>query len=402
MAQSVKVVRNTLPASAGSSDFTFSGFGTVAAAIIIVSNANTTNNPQEDSQLSIGFWDGTNQRAMSYAADDNLTTTDTFRASSNSLGVFANTNHGTSYSVSAITDGIRLTMVADNTAGERYCTVILLGGVSAKVFTFTPGTTNGSTAASASLGFAPTAALFMTVGLGAENTNLGTALLSFGVALADGTHRMICQHMQDGATTSASGLNYSETRCCGQTSTAINWAIEITTWGADTFTATTREGSTASDICFVLALGGDVSCELGSLVTGTSSLGVSGITPEALLLGQSTAIDTNYASSNGAEGVSYGLADADGEYSHGVASEDAAGTSNEMSFASATSVIDLYDSDGGAHALVANATIDSLAAGTLTWNTAPGTARKGFWLAFGPVASGGGNRRRRLICGAAA
>lgn len=399
MAQKTAVVRASLTATGGAStDFTSSGFGTVSAALIFVSSANTTNNPQDGVSLSIGFWDGTNQRACQIQDFDNQATTASFRSSSDALGVVIDTSGSrlASFSVSNVTDGIRLTMVTDNTSTSYYCTVILLAGISAAAGTFTPAATQNSTQESASLGFAPDLVFFMTIGrLAAVDTRTTTGILSFGFAASDATHRAVGTLWRNGVATEELTQKYSENRClteCGVGTVA--WGLEVTTFGADTFTATTRDGATSSHICFYLALGGaDLNYEVKTFdtrtTTGDTVLSTT-LVPESLLAVFTTNASTTIATNSEANGLAFGLKDANGQFSHNVYAEDAADTTNNGSAAQAAAAIDLDSSASGTRTDLVSGTVTLNASDvTLSYTTVDATARKGFGIVFGPAPTGG-------------
>ena len=128
-----RVATGTLSASAaGTADFTVSGFGTVAGAIVYINGSTAASNPNSSPSpgwLSTGYFDGTNQIARLIAGDDgNSTTTDTWKYSwSDKIGGYTN-NAGTAqavYSISKIADGVRIT--TDTADGTAYnCMVVLI------------------------------------------------------------------------------------------------------------------------------------------------------------------------------------------------------------------------------------------------------------------------------------
>lgn len=392
MAQKAAVVRATLGSTLNATtDFTSSGFGTVSAAIIIACAANTTSNPFDNVGFHVGFWDGTNQRSSSVTALDGSVTASTTRMSDDSYAACAFGPCG--WTATSITDGIRLTLNPDATSVDRYCTVILLGGISAKVLTFTPNATQNSTQASASLGFAPKLVFFTTIGNTTADTASGTqeAQISFGFASDDTTHRMVAFSSKHGAADEDATIQYSETRAVGQVNSgSLVWSGEVTTFGADTFTMTTRDGGTSSDVTFALALGGaDLSFDTGTLTTLTSTgtdVVATGIAPDAVLAMLSTAASTTIASDSTANGFTVGLASDANEYSHTCFVEDGAATTNTGSVATATNFIDLDSSSGGARTDLVTGTVafdaDSF---DVTYSAVSGTARKGWWVAFGRV-----------------
>ena len=127
-----RVATGTLSASAaGTADFTVSGFGTVAGAIVIMNASTAAANPNTSPStgwLSWGYYDGTNQIAKAEHSEDNVTTTDAWKyAWNDKIGGYTN-NVGTvqaAYSISKVTDGVRIT--TDTTDGTAYnCMVILI------------------------------------------------------------------------------------------------------------------------------------------------------------------------------------------------------------------------------------------------------------------------------------
>jgi hypothetical protein len=408
VAQKQAVVRATLSATAaGTTDFSSTGFGTVAAAIIIVCNANATNNPQDVAVIGVGFWDGTNQRSVGFQCLDNQATTASDRLSDDSYGVSFPTggvpdaNH---YSVSAITDGIRLTFGVDNTAVGRFCTVLLLGGVNAVAGTFTPNATQNSTQASASLGFAPGLVLFATIGATAADTNLTAAIISFGLASSDGTHRCILWGASDAVADEALTVKFATDRAVGQAlAGTLTWAGEVTAFGADTFTMTTRDGGSGGDVCFFLALGGaDLSYNLGTLTTpaatGSEIINTT-ITPQAALFALCGANNTTIATDAKANGLSFGMANATNNYSHNSYAEDGAGTTNSGSVATATDCIDLDSSAAGSRTDILNAAATLNPTNiTLAYTITDGavTPRLGWYLAFGAAAATGHPAAKRM------
>ncbi len=390
MAQATAVATGVLPSTLSSTiDFTSSGIGTVDAAILIFSDANTTNNPQQGSLLGVGLWDGTNARACAFTQNDNQNPTDTSRYSNDAYGVgFNNPPTPTilaEYSVTSITDGIRLTMDTDATGVARYCHVLLIAGVDSSLITFTPNATQNNTTESASLGFAPEAIVFACIGATTADTNGAHAVLSLGVACSNGDHRWLCRGSVDNVNPSSGTLQYSETRCVGQAfGGTLAWSGEVTTWGADTFTMTTRDGASGGDVCFALALGGDASVECGTLTTPTST-GTDAVTttfePETVLLSLSLATSTTIETDADSNALCYGISDATDDYCVSIVDEDAASPSDTESNSQAAKCLDV-DTVVGTDSI--DATMDSFNATdfTLNYSAVNGTARKGFWIAF--------------------
>lgn len=404
MAQTTAVITQSLPNAAGSVDFTSSGFGTPVAAIILYGDANTTNNPQTGSGIGVGFWDGTDVRTMSVWAQDAAASATTRRLARTDVAVALVNNAASwtcSYTISNITDGVRLTLSTDNTTVDRYATVILLSGVSAKVLSLTTNPTVDTGTTSASLGFAPDLLLTTCIGFTGQTPNSGTTQttvlgLSVGLAASDGTHRMSAWQSANLSASEQCSAYFSETYCAGQLSTtALDYGIEITSWGADDFTATTRVAGSSSDLIYVLALGGaDLSFLVGTITTATSTGAVdtttTGIDPTAVLLGM-TAVDTAATLKTDAQASPFSIGAASSTVNAGFAAvdEDAAATSNAEAAYSATNALYIRTSAAGtASDLVVADVTPATGKFTVNYTTTSGTARKGWYLAFG-TASGG-------------
>lgn len=187
---------------------------------------------------------------------------------------------------------------------------------------------------------------------------------------------------------------FSESRCVGQIfNNATSWTGEVTSWTSDGFVMTTRDGASGGDVCFALALGGaDLSFDAGTLTTptstGNSSVSTS-IAPDAVLLALSTATGTTIESGSGANGLMVGLADDNGQYAHNMSVEDGAATTNANSAASASALVNLDSSSGGSRTDIIDGTVTLNGSDfTINYSATDGTARKGWWVAFG--AAGGG------------
>jgi hypothetical protein len=414
MAQNVAIVQAAATAAlAGTTDFTSSGFGTPTGALLIGCNASSGTNPAAEAILSIGFWDATNQRAVTIVGGDNLASTNTARSSNDARAVMFNDAAANlaQYSITNITDGIRLTMDVDTTSATRYVTAILFSGVSIAVGNITPNATLDATTESASLGFAPEFIFFASVaGDAADEDKLAGALLSFGLAEIGGFHRSWGWTLPDAAAAETALQRFDDDRCVGLISAASGleiWAGEVTTWGADTFTLTTRDAANASaHIAFFMALGGaDLSYDTISFDTRTTTGDTvipTDVTPQAALLSICTRSATGLASDATANGVAFGFKDAAGQFSHNCSVEDAADPTNCNSAAQTAAAIDLDSSSGGTRTDLCSGTAVLNASDiTLTYTVVDGTARKGFGVVFGEAgAPPAVNRRRRLlICG---
>lgn len=399
MSQTVAVVRSTLPTTAsGTVDLTKTSFGTPSAAIVFFCQANTTNNPAAIGIISVGFWDGTNQRGVGIAVSDSVSPTLDYKDGSTTAIPQGNPPGSVRYyAISAVTDGIRLTYSSGSgTPPARYVTAILLSGISASAGSITPNASIGGTQASGSLGFAPKMVFFATVGSSSFGEDGPVdASLSFGVAESAGsTNRVVALGDVNGASTTASSAFYSESYAMCELTTGLSWAADVTTFGADTFTITTRNAA-GGDVVAFLALGGaSLSAAVGALTTRTSTghgVTTTTVTPNALLTALTTASTLGTVQTSGTAGLDFGLADSNGQFSHNISIADNVGTSHTHCAAQAAEIIDLNaeDGSGGTTALCdAAVTLDS-SDFDLNYTTVDATARKGFYVAFGPAVSSG-------------
>lgn len=401
MAQSVAVVRRTLTATlSGTTDFTSSGFGTPSAAIVIMCRAGSGFNPIENSEtgISVGFWDGTNQRCVAISANDGLSTTEasrktfTDRIAAQINSDYLDSTDSASFSCSAVTDGIRLTMSNDNTGVQHFCTVVLIKGVSASAFTLTPNSTQDGTQASPSLGFEPGIVFFASTG-DVSGGRSPSAVISLGIDSSSLIRRCVSFTATNGVSTSDQHMLLSESRSAAQITSSVNWGLEVTTWGSDGFTATTRDGGSGGDDVYCLALGGaDLSAVIGTVTTpastGNNDIATTGIDPEAVMIAMTSSPGTSVISDGDAEGLCFGLADGSGQFSHTWNSDDGVSTSNVRASASDSKIMDL-DLGGGSALADATASLGTEKF-TLNYSAVPATARKGFFVAFGPATGGGG------------
>ncbi len=397
MAASYAVVTGTLPYVVSNyTDFTASGFGTPTAAILFAGSARVENNPMINARMSIGFWDGTNQRTCGIVDLDNKASAETSRCSDDSYGMVIPWSGGSGaggteswFTISNITDGIRVTLSVEDldTSTSVYVTVILLAGINAKVLTFTPNATQNATQASASLGFAPQLLLFASIGATTADVacSIVTSSLSFGFAEIKGAHRNIRFTGVSAAADMDYRLKFDEDRCCGQENV---WAMDITTWDSDTFTATTRDGASGDDVTFCLALGGaDLRYDVGTLTTRTSTgdtvIATTNI-PDTALLMLSTATSTTRHTDSGANGIMIGAGKGTSEYAHSISIEDGAATSNSNGVYQSAQILDLDSSASGSRTDLCDATaVFNPSDMTLTYSAVDATARKGWYLIFG-------------------
>lgn len=242
-------------------DFTEKDFGTPKAAIVIMSNAQgaTTN---FHGQISIGFWDGTNQRCM-YASDqDGITTSSAWRGYIiNRIG-YADVGgvKFADYTIANITNGVRITLSYDNTSIARMATVILFSGHDLETAVTELAIADDGVAQNSSLSFRPDVLFGVTVG---DNTTGSTfSEFSFGVTTRQAaTYKNYSTSLvaHNGVTTSNTASIARTNRMAGQISDTLStsWFWETTQFNADGFQGDTDPNnlsSTYGDKILYLAL----------------------------------------------------------------------------------------------------------------------------------------------------
>lgn len=279
----IAIKRVTLPeTTANTVDCTESGFGTVKAAIVF-SNYKSFGVGQTAaaSSVSIGVWDGTNMRSVYAGTDNERTTTDSGRgiASTRILMHGYNQTLVSSYSISNITDGVRLTMHTDGTTAERSATVLMFSGTDVSSYVGSATATEideGATYRAQSVGFKPKLIFTICAGIPySSNTTTTQYIMSIGCAIRQNgiQNRGIHWFDTDATSTSRNALVFSKIYCQSQYyADAYTWAGKITSINTDGFTLETGEGITDSDSVAYLALDlGDYNIGLQDFSTPTST-----------------------------------------------------------------------------------------------------------------------------------
>lgn len=198
------VLTNTVSATL---DLEKASFGQPDAAIVIGTHAKAGDNPSDHGEISIGFFDGTNQVSIGIQEEALVGSSDTARYHSDSyvysLPTLSN-SVGTLASASWATNGVRLTMVDTNFYGNQSMQALLLKGLTNAECGMTALPNGGTTV---SLSFTPDVVIL----IGNSNTETpdngeGQAIISFGVSNKDSGstyhHNVISYTSHDGQTTS--------------------------------------------------------------------------------------------------------------------------------------------------------------------------------------------------------
>ena len=301
----VKVVTGTTGTSSTTVDYTSSGFGTVDAAIVIATWANTTNNPEAGGGYSIGFTDGASEYSIQQYAQDATSTREARTFGGNNQGI-AGILNGTSsadwYATSSlITDGIRL----DYTSGGApsvscYLTIILFGEMT-NAYVGQAALSGSGDHDITSPTFKPNLVFSLTRGRNITNDYAGHNNMHFGAV-----------HNNSSDVVSEACINYWRNSLTDPTQAAIRlntagnhryisgYDMNFTTFDSSGFTINTGATDPGGDYVYYLALdtgdtdGVDVSIIDTPTSTGSWAVTDPGFNPQCVILveGFNTTVDT--------------------------------------------------------------------------------------------------------------
>lgn len=380
----------------GTTDFTSPGFGDAKGALVLVSRAVTTGVRADDQEFVVGFWDGTNQSTTGLWSEDDSPTANNTRGQNPATVIRINVNGTlTEYTVSAITDGIRLTLTVDNTTVSRLCFVMLFGGAdcnTANGVVETDGTENNALDVAHGLGTTPDAVFLATSYFGGVDAATGNnGKLSLGVCNQALTQRCTMWGLDDGETTAFTLARVESDSACGGLigfDATVGFTAEITSLDSTNIEITTRDGNQSRGVhWFALDLAGlgvDIRTLTTPTSTGNDTINDAGFDPSMLIqsLMKVTTIDTATADSN-ANSFQVGMTDGANQFSLCSVDEDAATTTNTFSVVRTNQLIDLDDSASGSAANFIDATTSLISGGrTHNYSVVDGTARLGWEAMF--------------------
>jgi len=226
---------------------------------VMSNNASDVN--ENDGQLSIGFYDGTNQMCTDFIFDDAQTTTRTHRAQSN-VNILRKMNSSGSQNgdstVAFVTGGFELTN-GDTYSSDALCLYIGMEGPQFNVQSVnTAATASPTDIVSGSVGFSPDALFMMSVlHPSADVVNQGNAWFIFGAT--DGTGESVAGvFSEDGEGTSDSNKYQNDGAffiSCSQSGT-LDQEIVFKSFDSDTYTLSQTDATNATiNRMFIMAIG---------------------------------------------------------------------------------------------------------------------------------------------------
>jgi len=358
------VITGTTPTSTGTKSFESSGFGTPQAAIIMISAANGTNNPESGALIGVGFTDGTRDGYVTAGCDDNVSTSNTARGL-NTTAVLALVNGDQTALVAAdfsawATNGITLNFsTVDSVAYNisitliKGCTNVYAGSAQLT----TTGVNNITTPNfSGNLVYAATVG-YNTLGL---STN---AIKTFGAAHNSSTDTVTqgcisLSSVDNQADETASVVSRDDCGIGQLHSGTQNWKGSFEDFDATGFSINTGSDSPGSDYIVYLFLdtgdedGVDISIVSAPTSTGTWNVTDPGWEPQSVILGMTSNRSLNIPKPT--DPIFYGMAMFDGttEACLAVDFDDAAATTDNQSNFSSSNGVELYSWGGSSHDLL--------------------------------------------------
>jgi hypothetical protein len=411
---SIKTVAGVTPKSGDSltQDYTYQGFGTPKAAILLLSGGLTSETLDAHALLGMGFVTANENMYTGGDSDDNVTTTATnmYKSLTKCLAVF-----GKSTTVTAtgalITDGVRLTFSGAASDNYRVRVILINDVLNAKVVDeeIASGANDITT-----IGFQPNLLFSVTWPVDSDagklNTVYGNNLLTYGLASVNESGG-VSQCYLSYYDRTAQGTSQTESRivedafCAQVTSGAVTWQGVLSDFDSSGFTIT-ASGAPANDSVTILALEDrDANATQLKIVDTPTSTGIQSysfdITPTAYIALQSinTALDTSLQSGTEVLGFSLGVYAYGDQGSVSFISKDGAGTSDTASYFSDSKVISVIGGDQnalyeGAHSSFSTNKIN------VNFSTVDSSARKVAILAIKKVlkstGQGGRSKSKRI------
>jgi hypothetical protein len=389
MSVKIATTRVNLSGGTGLLDITIPGIGTPKAAIFILSWATADNTASTNAKMSIGFTDGVRNRCADLTSNDNGGTSVCSRGFNNSvyhLRSGGGTLHQEGVFDAWIPDGIRI----NQTTGVTNClaTVVLIGGTEPQCYvgTLTNNASIGGTAAITDPGFTPHTIFF--VSANTTSTHVADACLAWGCADRVGgvtTQRSAGIAELNGAATTSVAAYFSNAHACKVLSdAAAGVGIDITSFDANGFTATTRDVAASTSWGYLAVTWGTrqhaLSTVFSPTATGASAQTWPGFKPQALIGGQQILGSQNtFTANQNAGGFAAAAVTPAAAYCTSINDQDNVSTTNSQTLSDDTAV-HLPDETGTA-LLVASLTSMDATGYTLNYSTTGVSGRAGWWLA---------------------
>lgn len=365
---------------------------TPKAVLIWGQNITSANSYATNNYGSFGFATSSSDRkSMTWAADDNLATTNSARRSSSALCLYQFTDgtggiDGSADLTSMDSDGFTLSWTNLLATGQ-IIHYMALGGddlTNAKTGTFSTVTSNTSNIAVTGVGFQPDCVIFLNTGNTASNSNSNSVRAGVGVATSTSSRWSTNWADTDNVGSPSSASYLTTSKCYGTALTTIQSEGDLVSMDADGFTVSVTT-ATAGRLFYFLCLKG------GRYYVGTESQATSNTTKVTTGVGFKPVgaffTGINLASPSGTQNgysVSMGATDGtdEGGVWHGVAHLGVVGNSDTNQYTTDTKSIshNTLPQTNNSSADILSFDADGY---TLTWNTNDAVARTFGYLVFG-------------------
>lgn len=316
----------------GTTDFTVTGFGNVAAAIFIFHESDGTSATQDGQQTGWGFqaWSSNgalndNKFSTADRRDDNASSGDfCWRSNTNSHPIFL-TSTGQSWTVAPITDGVRATVSTSGT-DTLQCTVIMFDE-NCTVITDRVSQTDGAWD-DIDFEFSPSA-VFQASGCAPITGTSVSAFQSIGAIDNDGNAWQMCTSMERNNLPTDIGISLTSDDWARQYAYgSISWTA-TPTWANSGYSLSIAGGSAGTDTIPYIAIG-NIGAKCGTQIGPRSTdpgafdgfdvafSGDTTVTPDVVLFGNSLLNSAGSNPGTSAEAYGYGFDDGSDPHSYGV------------------------------------------------------------------------------------
>jgi hypothetical protein len=348
------VVKGTTGTTSASVDLTSPGFGTVKGAIVLCARATSFDTRNDHGGISIGFWDGTNQRVMHMSAEDDVTDGNYNRDSSASYGVIIQATGDNTDALGAIsndpTDGIRITWSAGddgsaNRAADYKLAAILFNGddFTCEVGTITDTIPQTPSTWELALGWQPQFLWLIDIDAGSDSTWYG----GMGIASDNGAgtdYGALGYYARYNET--AQIMSYWDDACLtSEAWTATGPRIYATGWDSNGVDLSASASHTRDMYYLAISAGDTLQLWADSFTTPTTDgawdFNTPGFEPQCLVLFQTACpgVGTRYGSSPNVDGFGIGISDGTTHWSMCMASDDGPATSDTATYCSETPAV---------------------------------------------------------------
>lgn len=259
MALAVRQVTQAAPSTDTTQDYTSSGFGTPTWCMVIATHNATADTWANDASISIGFYDGTNQKVITTGMEDGANPAAGNQRDQQTDGdvvaMYYDSTLRRSASAAFITDGVRLTW-ADLGQDRTHCTVIFGKGETASVVGWgTPNATQDASSNITTTGCDPNLVLMVGTSRSSENAGTNTVRKSYGFAYDTGAsiEQFSVSHQFGNGDPTDMNSQTSNQYACSHLNPAGHHrpGYDITAMGTGQFTVTTRDNAGAGGFIFL-------------------------------------------------------------------------------------------------------------------------------------------------------